>query len=238
MSGTSFKYSGNAELNSIEQNFEKYNQFIVEKIRKNLQFDGNEPKRILDYGAGRGGIAEILKNKAQIHAECLELDRNNLALLKSKGFTCHSDLEKVEGNFDFIYTINVLEHIENDSKTIQDLHKKIKKEGKLLVYVPAFPKLFNDFDTHLGHYRRYEKINLEKLLANNGFQIETSEFVDSIGYFAWRITKKNKNGHQPVLDEILLKIYSHICWPISRILDKIGFNKWFGKNLLVIANRK
>jgi SAM-dependent methyltransferase len=238
MSESNFEYSGNVELNSIEQNFKKYNQFIVQKIIKNLQFGGNETKRILDYGAGRGGIAEILRDKIQVNPECLELDQSNLALLKSKGFICHSDLQKVDGNFDFVYTINVLEHIDNDAKTLQDLHTKIKTEGKLLIYVPAFPKLFNSFDAHLGHYRRYDKNDLEKLLVNNGFHIEASEFVDSIGYFAWRITKKNRNGHQPKLDEMLLKIYSHVLWPTSRILDNMGFNKWFGKNILVIANRK
>jgi predicted SAM-dependent methyltransferase len=56
-----------------------------------------------------------------------------------------------------IYSSNVLEHIEDDSRALNEMFAKLQINGKLAIYVPAFMFLFSDLDIKAGHFRRYSK---------------------------------------------------------------------------------
>ena len=66
-------------------------------------------------------------------------------------------IQKIEGKFETIIYLNVLEHIENDLKEIDDALSKINKGGYLIIVVPAHQKLYTNFDKEIGHFRRYDK---------------------------------------------------------------------------------
>jgi trans-aconitate methyltransferase len=51
-----------------------------------------------------------------------------------------------------ILSINVLEHIEDDSTAMAHLLSILKNGGYLLVSVPAMPLLYNDLDRLAGHF--------------------------------------------------------------------------------------
>ena len=70
----------------------------------------------------------------------------------------------------------------------------------------------------------------------SGFKIERAEYVDSIGFVCWFIMGKipsNGKGINP----LMIKIFDRVVFPISRVAD-ILFNRFFGKNLLIIASKK
>ena len=73
--------------------------------------------------------------------------------------------------FDLILMADVLEHIKNDKKQIKFLSKKLKKNGKILLTVPAFKYLFTHKDIILGHYRRYNLRQLNTLISGTKLKI-------------------------------------------------------------------
>ena len=59
---------------------------------------------------------------------------------------------------------DVLEHIKDDKGVIKKLSNHLKKDGHILVTVPAFQSLFSKKDIALGHFRRYNLKNLKIVL--------------------------------------------------------------------------
>ena len=62
-----------------------------------------------------------------------------------------------KSKYDTIIYLDVLEHIRDDEKEILSAYKRLKKNGNLIISVPAFQYLFTDYDRKIGHYRRYDK---------------------------------------------------------------------------------
>jgi 2-polyprenyl-3-methyl-5-hydroxy-6-metoxy-1,4-benzoquinol methylase len=63
--------------------------------------------------------------------------------------------EVLDGSFELVFALNVLEHIDYDSAVVGQLGAKLRKHGRLLIYVPAFECLWTSLDEKLKHYRPY-----------------------------------------------------------------------------------
>lgn len=227
-------YAGATELWANEANLPRYNHDIVRKLSKLASSN----TRVLEFGAGIGSLAQIWMKKNGIKPICLEIDPNLKNIIQDRGFECHSKLDDIEGEFDLIYSSNVLEHIEDDQKALQQLYQKLKAGGILALYLPAFQCLYSDFDAAIGHYRRYEKRDLISKLKGANFIIEKCEYADCMGFFAWLTTKIKKNDHNiKQSDGKQLKLYDQYIFPVSNALDSFGVKYLFGKNLLATAQK-
>jgi len=71
---------------------------------------------------------------------------------------------------DAVVVLNVLEHIERDDSALRQLYRILKPGGVLIIEVPAGPELYDDFDAHLMHFRRYTSRGLEALVRTLGFK--------------------------------------------------------------------
>jgi len=147
------------------------------------------------------------------------------------GVGCLNELDN--DSTDFIYTLNVLEHIETDQDVLNSLYSKIKPGGKLLIYVPAFQVLFSSMDTKVGHFRRYTRKNLATKVSKAGFEIKQNHYVDSLGFFV-SILFKFFGDSTGSISYKSVKFYDRYLFPISKFLD-IFFNGFLGKNVLLIA---
>lgn len=74
--------------------------------------------------------------------------------------------------FDLVCAFELLEHIEGDKKTFQEIYRVLKKNGAFIFSVPLFMKYWTAWDEMAGHKRRYEPEELEKKLEEIGFSIE------------------------------------------------------------------
>ena len=156
---------------------DNYNKFI-KKLRDKL-ISSMENKTIVDYGAGSG---EFCLNRSNNVFYAVEPDKYLEHELKDKGINV-IDFKKLKSrSVDFLYSINVLEHIENDELTLYQIHKVLSNKGKVLIYVPAFQFLWTGLDDEVGHFRRYTRKSLEKKLERCGFRIISLKYADSIGF--------------------------------------------------------
>ncbi len=227
-------YAGIDELWANEKFLSNYNLDIVNKLSK----FSNVNSEVLEFGAGLGTLSKIWYFLKKSKPECLEIDSSLQKILLDRGFICYKNLEEINKTYDVVYTSNVLEHIEDDAKVLKKLHTIIKVNGFLAIYVPAFMCLYNQLDSYVGHYRRYEKDELVKKLLEANFNIKECYYVDSIGFFAWLSLRLKGYGDNNKLGSgNSLKIYDKVIYPISAVLDWLGFKYLFGKNLLVIAQK-
>lgn len=227
-------YAGAAELWANEVNLTRYNLDIVRKLSKLVSLNA----RVLEFGAGIGSLAQIWAKQKGIKPICLEIDSKLRKIIQDRGFECYSSLDDIEDQFDLIYSSNVLEHIEDDQRTLGQLYQKLKPGGVLALYVPAFQCLYSDFDAAIGHYRRYEKKDLTSKLKKANLTIEKCEYADCIGFFAWLTTKLSKLHQNAGLDNSRqLKFYDQYIFPLSSALDRLGLRYVVGKNLLAITKK-
>ena len=91
-------------------------------------------------------------------------------------------------------------------------------------------------DDLVGHVRRYRKGELIGKLRKAGFDIERASYVDSAGFFATLLMKPfaRQDG---VLNTRLVAIFDRFCFPVGRLLDKLIFASWLGKNVAVVARK-
>ena len=223
-------YSGVDNL-EVMQEAVNYNRYLLDTILRHAAA-GN---RILDFGAGTGQFALPL-HQQHFQVTALEPDAAMSRRIAATGVaTVTSHAELAPATFDLAYSLNVLEHIEDDVAALAQLHALLKPNGVLLIYVPAFPILYTSMDAKVGHVRRYRRETLARAAQAAGFTIERMAYVDSLGFFATLFFKlfDRKDGN---INRSALKIYDRLIFPVSVLLD-YATRRWFGKNLLLVAHK-
>jgi SAM-dependent methyltransferase len=241
LSQKSSEYSNQAALFDGEVGLPRYNRSIVKSFASyfGLQKEGGASKReLLEFGAGSGTLAEIFRDEFGTISVCIEIDPILVKILKSKKFTVLDNLVKLRNKVSYVYTSNVLEHIEDDLKALTEIAGYMSSEGRFAIYVPAIPFLFSDLDSKSGHFRRYRRKDLIKKVEAAGFIVEKCFYNDSLGVLASLAIKvigyRNKFKIGSIRSLIL---YDRFVYPISQFLDKLGLKFILGKNLYLFAKK-
>jgi SAM-dependent methyltransferase len=103
------------------------------------------------------------------------------------GFT---DAEKVDTypkdqKFDTVICLNVVEHLADDRGALLNIRSALDDGGRAIILVPCGPDLFGTLDEVLGHYRRYTRESLEKLVTSANFELEKMIEFNRVGVVAW-----------------------------------------------------
>ena len=224
-------YNGQDNLEVMET-AKKYNRYLVRLLRSFLK---KKDAFIIDFGAGIGTFAELLTHEGY-NVLCVEPDDAMMTMLKKKHLSVVATLNDIPDNSaDYIYLFNVLEHTEDDLTALQQLYKKTQPGGHIFIYVPAFQVLFSSMDKKVGHFRRYTIPALKHTLIQAGFEINQSNYVDSLGFLATLLYKilGNKRG---ALNRKALTAYDNYVFPISVALDHV-LRIFFGKNVYCFATK-
>jgi SAM-dependent methyltransferase len=94
------------------------------------------------------------------------------------------------GAFDAIVALNVLEHIKDHQRALQEMARLLKPGGLLLVEVPAGPSLYDGYDAFLHHFRRYSRQDVEALVQSADVQIVSRSTLGFVVYPAFWLSKK------------------------------------------------
>ncbi len=221
---------GMATLEAIS-NAPLFNEWMYKVTSRRLK------GRILEIGSGIGNISEQYLNDGR-NLMLSDIRDNYCQYLRQKFEdepTCegvreldlvHPNFEQeycdLLGSFDGVFALNVVEHIEDDFLAIANAKKLLRKGGRLLILVPAYQALFNEFDQSLEHYRRYTEGSLKALFKKNNFQIVHNQYFNFAAIAGWWFSGNVlKKKTIPVGQ---MRIYNMLV-PIFRIIDKIILNK-------------
>lgn len=206
-----------------------YNTYLINLITR----DKENTKEIIDFGAGSGTYAQMLMDKGYV-VRCIEPDATLAKKLSNIGLSVSDSIDQMD-SIEYLYSLNVLEHIEDDFSIVSMIFDHIKVGGKVFFYVPAFMVLYTSMDKKVGHFRRYTKKQIVDLFERAGFVIDEARYADSLGFFVTLIFKLFGNNRGDV-NPRALKIYDTFIFPISRFCDLLFF-PFFGKNVMIRAHK-
>lgn len=133
------------------------------------------PGRVLEMGCGAGTLLHDLAARgfsavgvesspaARALATRLLEGRENISILDSAP-------PEIEA-FDYLLSFEVLEHIEDDQAALRDWVRRLKPGAPCLLSVPASAAKWSLMDVWAGHYRRYDRADVERLVKSAGLAI-------------------------------------------------------------------
>ncbi|HSX45844.1 MAG TPA: class I SAM-dependent methyltransferase [Candidatus Saccharimonadia bacterium] len=230
LSKKTFVYTGCENLEAMTEAV-NYNNFLISLILRQLK---KKNAKVLDFGAGSGTYAKMLKEH-YVTPDCLEPDEALQGELKKAGFkVLKSNKELKPNTYDVIYALNVFEHIEDDFAEIAKLREALKKGGRLVIYVPAYQALFSSMDEQVGHYRRYRTKRLKQMAQQGGLKIRGLYYYDPLGFGAALVYKWV--GGSGTLTPGSVRLYDRIAFPVSRAFHPLS-KKLIGKNAVLVAEK-
>lgn len=217
---------------------DNYRRWILDQFKPYLGKD------VVEVGAGAGDFSKLLLETGIRSLIALEPAINmepDLRAALAPFINATVLMEKLPDTADFvdkrpdtIIYINVLEHIREDGEELHRAFQVLLPGGYMCVFVPALNWLYGTNDMAVGHYRRYEKAQLTKLVENVGFDIVKIRYLDFFGVAPWfllfRVLK------QPTVRGNQVAFYDRFCVPILRRLEN-SIHFPIGKNLLIVGRR-
>ncbi len=148
--------------------------------------------RVLEVGCGAGALLHDLGERgyAGVGVELSPKARKIAAQVLAEDARFRIEAEVPAGpaaSFDLVIALEVLEHIEDDAGSLAAWLELLKPSGRVLISVPAHRDRWNVTDALVGHYRRYDRADVESLLRGAGLRIDA---LWSIGWPAsWVIER-------------------------------------------------
>lgn len=223
--GTKYEGLENLSIMTLASN---YNDTIYTWLSQ----DTNRDEYILDFGSGIGEFCNRFIDAGYQNTYSVEIDDS---MHSSHKCETSNSLDSYRVKFDYIYSCNVLEHIEDDLKILLELYIKMQPGGKIKIFVPAFQILFSDMDREVGHFRRYAKKELIDLMTQAGFAVDDCRYFDFAGFFA-TISYKILNKKGSINPKAII-FYDKFFFPISRLIDKLTRGSVVGKNLILTGKK-
>ncbi len=120
------------------------------------------------------------------------------------------------GTLDFLLCQNVLEHIVEEEPAVKAMADALRPGGHITILVPAHPRLYGNLDRTYGHYRRYTRARLQRLLIDADLEIIDLYSFNSLGIPGWWV---NRFRGSPGISRGSLRAYEallRIWQPIER----------------------
>lgn len=136
--------------------------------------------KVLEIGCGAGDFCHTLYRRGftvkgidYSHDAIEECRRRLVADIGDRLQFASEDLHAQNDRYDAIVICEVLEHIEDDDAAMKKIRALLKPGGHLLLSVPAHSRWFGPSDRFVGHFRRYDKEPLLRLMQDHGFAVRT-----------------------------------------------------------------
>ncbi len=132
--------------------------------------------RILEAGCGTGGNLALLRQFGELEAFEYDADARQIASARSGLDVMPGHLPDgisgIGGTFDIVGLFDVLEHLDDDEGSLRALARLLSPDGKIVLTVPALPKLWSSHDEVHHHHRRYSRKALLDVLSKAELHVE------------------------------------------------------------------
>ncbi len=219
-----------------------FNRWMYQTIKPWCQGD------ILEIGSGIGNISDFfIQDGASVFLSdirdgyCNTLreqygNRNNLAGIEKIDLADPDFGQKFShhfNRFDTVFALNVVEHIFDDRQALANCHKMLKPGGNVVILVPAYQWLFNNFDRELEHYRRYTRKKLASLFRGSGFNIIHSQYFNAAAIAGWYVSGKLQ--HHRIIPASQMRLFDRLV-VLFKLFDRLIFNS-FGISVIMVGKK-
>jgi glycosyltransferase involved in cell wall biosynthesis len=222
----------------IDRQFTKHDGFYTLKVVSERDFNtwmfqqirGFVGQRVLEAGCGVGNLSQFLLDKELI--TCVDIDRLYVEIIARRfghlenfhaeyADLTSSDWNRLaERNFDTVICLNVLEHIDDDHKALENLFAVLRPGGRAVILVPQYGWLYGSLDESVGHFRRYSADTLSQKVSRAGFRVDRMQSFNKLGVLGWWLNgKAMKRKHLP---KNQMKLFGMIL-PFAKLIEKVPF---------------
>lgn len=219
--------------------------------------------RALDLGCGIGFFSNII---AQKFSKVIAIDPDKKSIEKAKNIYGKKNIEFTQSpsenlslqtdSIDFLLCSEVLEHVDDLEKTLQETKRVCKNDSRFFITVPSIDGIFGNFFLEIGHDKssQYEqhkrqaftKKSITELLLNNNYKIEKiyyskiflAEMFMGLTKFMHNLRVGKSIGGQ---SDILIppKIYQKLFYLILFLakLEDFIFNNILKGHMIIISGK-
>jgi len=214
------------------------NELLIKMAEEQGPFD-----KVLNLGCGVGENS----NSFSAFGDVISADVDLFSVSCAKKYTdvvrtdaCNISFKS--NTFDCVILSDVLEHIEEDSRVVNEIILATKPGGLIVITVPAIKFLFSTHDLALGHHRRYSRKELLDLCKDLHIdRIEYWNFFNLLIVAPFRLIKKfRKLSSRPdptKVPELINKILLFLMRIENKIITK-GHSLPIGLTLVVLCRKQ
>jgi SAM-dependent methyltransferase len=202
-------------------------------------------RRVIDVGCGIGNFTGLLLDRelviaVDVEPRCIERleqrypERDNLVPMVSDAASPEfRDL--AECRPDSCVCLNVIEHIEDDVAALRNIAWVLPPGGSVVLLVPAAQALYGPTDEKLGHYRRYGRSGLCKVIRAAGLRVKKMHYLNFVGFFGWwlnsRVLGRDANSERQI------EVFDRYVVPFASALEQF-VHPPFGQSLFAVLEKR
>jgi len=223
---------------------------FLERVCRDLRAaraeQGEDPTlNILDVGCGTGANLEMLAEFGE--AEGVDVSAEALTFCQARGLTSVKQgqaeaLPYDANSFDLVTGLDVVEHLDDDLAGLKEMRRVLRRDGRALLFVPAFMFLWGVQDDVSNHRRRYTLKELNRVVREAGFEVERATFVN-LSFFApillgrlfMRVTRLRPESENNIAIGFLNGVLGKVLGAESVPLRYLNFP--FGVSIICVARR-
>jgi SAM-dependent methyltransferase len=170
----------------------RYNAWMYETIAPWIG------RRVLEVGSGIGNMSEQLLRGNPEHLVLTDIDPWYREQVRSRfGSRAEVRIDGLElpdrsaatrfgaDRVDTVVALNVVEHIEDDVEAVRSMAEILAPGGRVVILVPALQAIYGEMDRELGHFRRYSKRALTRVLSEAGLEVERLMWFSRFSVLGW-----------------------------------------------------
>ena len=147
-----------------------------------------------------------------------------------------SNNQKFNQKFNTIFLLDVLEHLNEPEKMLIDILNTYTNVKYIVVTVPARNEIFSNYDTKVGHIKRYDLNDIETLAGKTGMKVVYKTYIFHILYILTRLWLKLFKQRPTTITapkKNIRKLHYAIAFFVS--LESIVLPRnWYGTSIISI----
>jgi len=166
------------EVAVLSESADRRKNVRLESVRNAVRRHAPAGAKLLDVGCGVGDNLRSLVALGDLELHGVEYARSNVerarkaldgraTIVQGSAFELPYD----SGTFDAVTCIEVLEHLSDDGKALDEIHRVLKPDAVLVLTVPH-RHWFPAYRTLIGHERHYDRVGLTQLLQRHDLAVE------------------------------------------------------------------
>lgn len=208
------------------QVIEPYHEVIAHLAQIHFKVNGS----VLDLGCGVGHTLALIQGSrvdlniyaADIDKECLDITENRVKLTKRILLNSIDEIYTYPMSFDGIIMSHSLEHMNNPFHTLQEMYKKLNKDGVLILAVPnpvrlsvILSNLMKKQYSNKGHIYAWDRSHWINFLENI---MKFNVILYTEDYFPLPLSARTKLLRP--FEKILVKIFPWFAFSNIAVIKK------------------
>jgi len=135
-----------------------------------------DKSHLLEVGCGNGIVVDQIESETNCIVDGCDLNQAAMQISKpSKGkkylYNIYDKNPLFINKYDGIILLDVLEHITDPIDFLSVANLSGKNNSSVIINVPAYQWLYSNYDLFVGHIKRYNKKDVEKLMLASNLEI-------------------------------------------------------------------